>query len=174
MRDLPDVVEPGRGEQRDDAVAMVVGHDVVVRRPGPSEAGQVPEDVGEAAAVAMAMRGVVGAPDIGRGAAEVDDGDRSSRSKGTQRVARERAPTVVIEVVQGQRRDHMVEGGVLGGDPVGVSPNEGEIDAAAARLAGGPAQGVRIGVEAGHPRGGLGREHGERQVPVPQPTSTTA
>jgi hypothetical protein len=45
-------------------------------------------------------------------------GDPSARPKGTRRVARERDPTVVVDVVQGQRGDHMVERGVLGGDPV--------------------------------------------------------
>ena len=154
--ELAGVPKSGLDEQRDNAVAKVTGHSRASGHPGAYQAGQVTEGVG-----ATAMRGVMSILAVGCRASEIDDSDLASRPQGPERVMREPDPALVIDVMQRQRRDYVVERGILGGDPVGVSLDESEGYAAAERFARGPAQSVFVRVKTGGPDVRMSRENGE-------------
>ena len=105
MLELAGVSKSGLDEQRDDAVAEVAGHSRACCHPAAYQAGQVTEGVGRTAA----MGGVMSILAVGCRAAEVHNSDLASRPQGPERVARERDPAIVVDVMQRQRRDHVVE-----------------------------------------------------------------
>src|SRR3954449_11014657 len=158
--DLAGVAKTRLDEECDDAIAEVADHCRGRGHPRAHQAGKVQEGVGPA----VAVRGMVSILGVEGWAAEVRHRDLASGPKGAQSVVRERDSTVRVDVVQRQRRQHMVEGGVLGRNSIGVSLDQGEEQAAAERLVCGPTQGVPVRVKTRDPGVRLSCEDRERQV----------